>query len=337
MLPLPLRNPKSPLTPFPRGWFLLAMSDELAKGQVKSVRYFARELVLFRDMEGVARCVDAYCPHLGAHLGEGGTVEGNCIRCPFHGWRYDGETGRCAGIPYAAKVPPNARVNTWPVHETAGMILGWYHEEGGAPSWMVPELPDVFSDEFTPWKEARWTVRTVIQDISENDLDSAHLPNLHQFTSSIPSTEVELDESELRITLDAELNLEVFGIPGSARSPVITRKFGLGIGWISFRVDLGVFTLEVRTLGNTTPIDAFHCDLRLLHSIRKLPTPEMSAQVDQMYFGIFKQTVEQDIRIWENKRHLVRPLLCEKDGPIAQYRRWARQFYAEQEIAQVLG
>ena len=48
--------------------------------------------------------VDAYCPHLGANLGVGGHVRGNCIECPFHGWRFDGETGQCVSIPYTDKV-----------------------------------------------------------------------------------------------------------------------------------------------------------------------------------------------------------------------------------------
>jgi len=40
------------------------------------------------------------------------------------------------------------------------------------------------------------------------------------------------------------------------------------------------------------------------------------------------RTIEQDIPIWENKLYRERPLLSEADGPIMQYRRWYRQFYA---------
>ena len=56
--------------------------------------------------------VDAYCAHLGAHLGVGGKVEGECIRCPFHGWRYDGESGKCTEIPYGdtEHIPSQAKV-----------------------------------------------------------------------------------------------------------------------------------------------------------------------------------------------------------------------------------
>ena len=40
--------------------------------------------------------------------------------------------------------------------------------------------------EWTPLIETRWKIRTCIQDVNENDLDSAHLRCLHQFTSKTP-------------------------------------------------------------------------------------------------------------------------------------------------------
>ena len=37
--------------------------------------------------------------------------------------------------------------------------------------------------------------------------------------------------------------------------------------------------------------------------------------------------LEQDFPIWENKLYRERPLLCDADGPIHKFRRWAAQFY----------
>lgn len=59
---------------------------------------------VFRGLDGKAYVVDAYCPHLGANLAVGGKVVGrSCIECPFHGWQFDGENGKCTRIPYAEK------------------------------------------------------------------------------------------------------------------------------------------------------------------------------------------------------------------------------------------
>ncbi len=73
-------------------------------GAVKPLHYFGRELVVFRGEDGVAHVLDAHCPHLGAHLGFGGRVEGGALRCPFHGWLWNGD-GRCLEVPYAGRVP----------------------------------------------------------------------------------------------------------------------------------------------------------------------------------------------------------------------------------------
>lgn len=59
--------------------------------------------MVFRGQEGKASVLDAYCPHLGANLAVGGRVVGNCIECPFHGWQFRGDDGKCVKIPYAEK------------------------------------------------------------------------------------------------------------------------------------------------------------------------------------------------------------------------------------------
>ena len=79
--------------PIPNGWFAVAWSRELHAGDVRPIHYFGEDLVLFRTRSGQARVLDAFCPHLGAHLGYGGRVMGETVRCPFHGWQFDGTTG----------------------------------------------------------------------------------------------------------------------------------------------------------------------------------------------------------------------------------------------------
>ena len=82
----------------PFGWYFVGYSDELAAREIKNIRYFDREMVLFRtDTEQVC-LTGAYCPHLGANLGVGGRIVDNAIQCPFHGWRFDTRrTGRAPG------------------------------------------------------------------------------------------------------------------------------------------------------------------------------------------------------------------------------------------------
>lgn len=317
---------------------MVAQSSELRAGEVKPLRYFGQELVLFRTESGRAQVFDAYCPHLGAHLGHGGRVVGENVQCPFHQWQYDC-SGACVVVPYASKIPPGAKVRSWPVDEVNGLILVWYHEERAEPTWRMPPLDFGDASAWTPFRETRWIVRTCIQDVNENDLDTAHLRCLHQFTSKTPEAmQLEPDHARLDIHFTLISNLESFGLTGSARGPLDTTKFGLGIGWVRYAAEIegAGISLGTRTLGATTPVDDEHVEIRLFHNIRRTAHDHVTEMLEQQYFKTFKETVEQDIVIWENKRHLLRPNLCQEDGPIAAYRRWARQFYSDGEMERAL-
>jgi hypothetical protein len=67
----------------PTGWFQVAWSEDVDAGAVHRMHYFGRELVVWRARSGRLTAMDAYCEHLGAHLGHGGHVEGEVIACPF--------------------------------------------------------------------------------------------------------------------------------------------------------------------------------------------------------------------------------------------------------------
>src|SRR5262249_33274820 len=111
-----------PMSPYPTGWFAVAYSDELKPGAVLPARYFGEELAIYRAASGAPRVLGGFCPHLGAHLGYGGCVEGETIACPFHKWRFDG-AGTCVEIPYAKKIPPKARTRSWPARDLNGFIM----------------------------------------------------------------------------------------------------------------------------------------------------------------------------------------------------------------------
>jgi len=101
---------------FARGWFVVAFSQELAPKDVKPLRYFGKDLVLFRTESGEPKVLDAHCSHLRAHLGHGGVVIGEAVRCPFHFWKFKGD-GECSEVPYAKKIPPKSTMPCWPVCE----------------------------------------------------------------------------------------------------------------------------------------------------------------------------------------------------------------------------
>ena len=129
----------TPLPPFPTGWYALASSRDVPPGAVRPITFAGREVVLFRTRGGAVCVMDAHCPHLGAHIGYGGTVQGESIRCPFHKFCFD-VRGTCVSIPYGIRVPPQARARVWPIRETHGIVLAYFDGAGHPPAWEVPSL-----------------------------------------------------------------------------------------------------------------------------------------------------------------------------------------------------
>ena len=86
------------------GWFVIGWSAEFPVGEVRPLRYFGEYLVAYRDESGELRVLSGHCRHLGAHIGHGGKVVGDCVECPFHGWRW-GPDGTNRYIPYQPDRP----------------------------------------------------------------------------------------------------------------------------------------------------------------------------------------------------------------------------------------
>lgn len=305
-----------PVPPFPNGWFQVAYSDELAAGAVLPLHYFGKHLVLFRGEDGKARVLDAHCPHLGAHLGHGGKVDDNCIRCPFHAWRFDGE-GSCVEIPYAKKVPPGARTRAWHVRELHGLVMVWYHAEGRAPEWELPEVPECGSSEWTAFTRRRWKIRTHNQEMAENAVDAAHFKYVHGAGAPFDSR-IEADGPRMRVQSEVIYNEAL----GSARGVLVSENWGFG-----FTVTRFTGIVDTLLIGNVAPIDGEYVDVRFSFSVRKLPDDGMTEMVGGGFIAEVERQLGQDIPIWENKVMHPRPLLCDGDGPIGVFRRWARQFY----------
>src|SRR5579872_6136101 len=132
---------------FPRGWFMVAEASELDNGPI-GVRFFGQDFALYRGKSGRVVMLEAYCPHMGTHLAkntssyvvrDGGHVEGNSIRCPYHAWRF-GPDGQCDDIPYSNKISKAACVKSWHVEEKAGAIFMWHDEEGLEPDFPLPDM-----------------------------------------------------------------------------------------------------------------------------------------------------------------------------------------------------
>lgn len=314
---------------YPRGWFMIAPSEE-ADSTPRPLRYFGRDMVLYRGDSGTPRLVDAYCPHMGAHLArnttsyivrDGNQVEGESIRCPFHGWRF-GPDGQCNEIPYSPNFIPKAGLlQTWPVVERAGIIWMWYDEENGDPAFPLPDF-ELWDDE--AW--VRWKV-DVMGDIDihpieivDNMADLAHMVPVH---GSIDCT-----------YFDNEFD----GVVAIQRLTAGHRVLASSAASISYETwYTGPALLQSRLAGELpalmmiahTPIDDGR--VRMWHALMVQCADPAAADggvgTARAYQEASRQTLAQDVELWSFKRPIFQPLAIPADGPVGKVRQWYGQFY----------
>jgi nitrite reductase/ring-hydroxylating ferredoxin subunit len=109
-------------------WWPVALTEEVSQWKPLGIRCSSREMVLFRDAAGVARALEDRCAHRRAPLSLGKIMPRGLLACPYHGWRYEGATGRCRVIPNLAPdeiVPATYRVACFATIERAGLIFVW--------------------------------------------------------------------------------------------------------------------------------------------------------------------------------------------------------------------
>lgn len=314
--------------PMPFGWFCIGYSDELAVGEVRNVHYFERDMVLFRTASGKIGLTAPACPHLGAHLGHGGTVQGESIRCPFHHWQYD-TAGVITDIPYASRIPPKWEgkpcLQTYPVCEANEVIWAWYHPEGAPPDHEVLAIEQMNDAQWTERRRFEWRFDSNPQEIAENGVDVAHFKFVHKM-DAVPEGETQYEGHirRTRVSGARKVTDPSSGAEHEIESTVAVVQNGAGQKWVHFS---GFMDYVLQVL--VTPVSAETVDVRFLY-VHQAYAPDsfemmgMEAAIDSTNG---QRGLEGDLPIWQNKFHLKEPVLCDGDGPIMRFRKYFAQFY----------
>ena len=171
-------------------WHPVALMDEfdpkldptMAIRPVKAVRLLGQNLVLFKNAQGEFGLLDRDCPHRGADLAYGRN-EGDGLRCPFHGWKFD-VTGQCLETPAEPKgsvLCTRIKQRNYPVQERSGILFAWMGPEGSSP----PPLPaiDCFQAPGTHTFAFKGLWNCNWLQAFEVGIDPAHASFLHRFFS----------------------------------------------------------------------------------------------------------------------------------------------------------
>ena len=161
-----------------RFWIPVHRAEDLPQGHAKPIRIMSEDFALYRGESGHAQVIDYRCPHRGAqmHLG---WVEGDDIRCVYHGWKFDC-TGQCLEQPaeeagFAHKV----RIGSYPTGEYLGLVYAYFGEDEPPP---FPPYP-------APTAEGLIETQTQLVPCNwlqcfENSMDEVHVAFVHRIGGS---------------------------------------------------------------------------------------------------------------------------------------------------------
>ncbi|WP_206019761.1 Rieske 2Fe-2S domain-containing protein [Pseudomaricurvus alkylphenolicus] len=300
----------------------------------QAIRYFAQDMVIYRGESGRVVVIDAYCPHMGAHFAkntssyvvlDGEQVQGDSIRCPFHGWKFSPE-GNCEEVPYSpVSNPPNACVKSWPVVERAGCVFLWHDPEGEQPDYDVPVLPE--------WDDANW-VQWKIDHLGEIDChpielvdniaDKAHLTPIHG------SSEAQYFEN----VFDGHIVIQDFAAGHRTLASEVLTNYtwytGPGILMSRMGGDYESIIQICHTPVEDGQVRVWHA---LLVKSADASNPDKGIAYAREYQEVSRLALMQDYEIWANKNPCFQLLKVIGDGPFGQVRRWYKQFYDPREEA----
>ncbi|CAG2171223.1 unnamed protein product [Oppiella nova] len=315
---------------YPNGWFSVLESRDLGVNQIKPISAFGVDLVVYRELAGKVHVVDAYCPHLGANLGIGGRVVGDSVRCPFHGWTFNGAV----------------RIKVWECVEENGFIFVWHHSDHQKPDWFPIPIPDIRDSRLVYRGRAEHHVNCHFQEIPENGADVQHLNELHEgpeFLGTVVNRSMFYDFVVKYLRYDwtatwescpapdphmAHLDLRsVYSLLGFPLMPITLDVLQIGPAIVHLKINCKLLgDINGYIIQTITPLAPLRN--RIVHHFYTEPTFKAFIFSKFMIYGEARM-VERDVVIWNHKKFLKQPYFAKHETPLVRFRRWFTQFYTE--------
>jgi phenylpropionate dioxygenase-like ring-hydroxylating dioxygenase large terminal subunit len=155
----------------PDYWYPLAWSHEVKRGKTHGVTFAGDPIVLARTESGKAFALEDRCAHRQVPLHQG-VVDGESIRCGYHGWTYDC-SGKCIDVPYLGRDRLPNGVRSYPCREVEGLIFVFPGDAALAEQRPVPTLGSVLDKKYKTRRFGR-PVNCHYSFMHENLMDMNH-------------------------------------------------------------------------------------------------------------------------------------------------------------------
>jgi vanillate O-demethylase monooxygenase subunit len=321
-------------------WYGAALSDDVVAEKPFPRLICNQPIVFYRDSSSDVVALEDCCCHRQAPLSLG-DVEGDLIRCGYHGWAFDG-TGTCVEVPGQEFIPSAARVQRYPVVERSGWIWVWIGDAAKADPAQLPVLPWFEDSSYRQW-HLYLHGKAAAQLFIDNMMDISHTGYLHKQTIGTRemTSALEVRRDGTRVCVD-RINRNV--TPG----PAVKR-------WGGFTGKVDAFNnyyWEPPALCVLNPIRQ-DSENRLEYHLTNVVTPETETTAhfwfawasdelmdDPDYpsdsYKAIHHTVMEDLEMVEAQQRIMdlkpnaRPIPSTADEPIAAIHRVLDQLSAEQ-------
>lgn len=194
-------------------WHPIYVAEKLKTGKAVPVQIMNEDFTLYRGESGQIHLVGFRCAHRATQLSTG-WVEGDCIRCRYHGWKYD-STGQCVEQPggedpgFADKV----RIRALPSEEYLGLVFA-YLGEGEPPP--LPRYPDFEREGAIVWTYGHTRPCNFWNGLENG---STHVAFTHRGPERYPEihTKISAEESDwgvmIKTNFPSSLHISHHGIP----------------------------------------------------------------------------------------------------------------------------
>lgn len=299
----------------PTGWYLLGDRPSERQPAPRPWSGLGRELAWWVDRSFDVRAADAFCPHLGAHLGHCASMssDGHHIQCGFHGWKFDHD-GRGPRLESA-----RATLTMHPTATIGDQAFAFLVAPGS--EICEPWVPSTYvrSDDFgepTAVQSVDTNLEAHQQVVLEGDFDRQHFPAVHDL-------KVQLLGYEFYDTI-AKVS---YVRPG--RHPA---TFEILIDGISRRLETitaGPVTIELTA--NYISTGSRSCTAR--GELRVwAPTHRLAERAISRTIQDFEANVELDAKVWRSRNFDLVPQFDRADKLLVDFRRWCNRFYGKQEL-----
>lgn len=232
-------------------WYVAAFAADVAPGKTVGRKFLNKAVVLFRTEAGEIAALEDRCSHRAMPL-SAGHVDGEVIRCCYHGVEFD-KRGACTRIPNQARIPASANVRSYPVVEKDHLVWIWMGDPALADPDTIIDNPE-HDDPAWTWRPYAFHVKADWQLIIDNIMDLTHVPYIHSRT--IGGNPEQHYGADTQVEFDGRRVTLLRKMPNS-----VPPKSYIDAGGFTGRVDRWQEVRFEPRLGMTCRVNAGACDV----------------------------------------------------------------------------